>query len=65
MTSAKESEQIEDRLVHLSGCIQRSATDFRPARRRCWPAWRCPYADWQTLYRLRLEVELRHKQVPA
>ena len=64
MTSAKESEQIEDRLVHLSGASHVSPTDFRTLDAQL-ASLAVPYADWQTLYRLRLQVELRHKRVPA
>ena len=64
MTSAKESEQIEDRLVDLSGASHVSATDFRALDAQL-ASLAVPYDDWQTLYRLRLQVELRHRRGPA
>ncbi len=64
MTSAKESEQIEDRLARLSGAHHLSATDLRPVD-DLLASLAVPYDEWQTLYRLRLQVELQHRQSPA
>lgn len=64
MTSAKESEQIEDRLARLAGAGHVSATDFRPVD-DLLASLAVPYDEWQTLYRLRLQVELQHRPSPA
>ena len=64
LTSAKESEQIEDRLADLSESHHLSAADFRPVD-ELLASLVVPYDEWQTLYRLRLQVELQHMQAPA
>jgi hypothetical protein len=64
LTSAKESEQVEDHLANLSEAPQVSATDFRTVD-ELLASLVMPYDEWQTLYRLRLQVELQHRQVLA
>jgi hypothetical protein len=56
LTTAKESEQVEDRLAEISRRGFVSAADFHPIDEilACLPI---PHDDWETLYRLRLQVE--------
>ena len=56
LTSAKESEQIEDRLADISRQPMVSASDFRPID-ELLTTLVAPYDEWETLYRLRLQVE--------
>ena len=55
-TSAKESEQIEDRLAEIGRKPMVAAADFRPID-ELLTTLVAPYDDWETLYRLRLQVE--------
>jgi hypothetical protein len=56
LTTAEESEQIEDRLVGIAHQGHVSAADFRPID-DLLTRLAVPYRDWETLYRLRLQVE--------
>jgi hypothetical protein len=56
LTTAKESEQIEDRLAELSRKPTVSAADFGPID-ELMNSLVAPYDEWETLYRLRLQVE--------
>ena len=56
LTSATESQQIEDRLTEISRADHVSAADFRPID-ELLTTLVVPYDDWETLYRLRLQVE--------
>ena len=56
LTTAEESEQIEDRLVGIAHQDHVSAADFRPID-ELLARLAVPYGDWETLYRLRLQVE--------
>ncbi len=56
LTTAEESEQIEDRLVGIAHQGHPSAADFRPID-DLLTRLAVPYGDWETLYRLRLQVE--------
>ena len=56
LTTAEESEQIEDRLVGIAHQGHASAADFRPID-DLLTRLAVPYGDWETLYRLRLQVE--------
>ena len=56
LTSANESEQIEDRLADISRQPMVSASDFRPID-ELLTTLVAPYDEWETLYRLRLQVE--------
>ncbi len=63
LTSALESEDIEDRLREVARLPTVSRADFRAIDDRL-AALVAPYDEWETLYRLRLqaEVELRLRQ---
>lgn len=56
LTSATESQQIEDRLTRIAHTDHVSAGDFRPID-ALLTSLVIPYDDWETLYRLRLQVE--------
>lgn len=56
LTSAKESEQIEDRLAEIEGKPVVVAADFAPIDELLTKLV-APYDEWETLYRLRLQVE--------
>jgi hypothetical protein len=56
LTSAKESEQIEDRLAEIARKPRVVAADFRPID-ELLTMLVAPYDEWETLYRLRLQVE--------
>ncbi len=56
LTTAEESEKIEDRLVGIAHQGHVSAADFRPID-ELLTRLAIPYGDWETLYRLRLQVE--------
>ena len=56
LTTAKESEQVEDRLAEISRKRVVSAADFQSIDETL-RSLAVPYADWETLYRLRLQVE--------
>ncbi len=56
LTTAKESEDLEDRLKVISHHRRVAASDFRPID-DLLTRLPIPYDDWQTLYRLRLQVE--------
>jgi hypothetical protein len=56
LTTAKESEQVEDRLSEIFRRPSVSAGDFKPID-ALLTTLVVPYDDWETLYRLRLQVE--------
>jgi len=56
LTSAKESEQIEDRLSDIGRKSTVVAADFAPIDELLTKLV-APYDEWETLYRLRLQVE--------
>jgi hypothetical protein len=56
LTSAKESEQIEDRLTEIMRKPKVVAADFRSIDDLLTNLV-APYDEWETLYRLRLQVE--------
>jgi hypothetical protein len=56
LTSAKESEQIEDRLAEIARKPRVVAADFAPID-ELLTMLVAPYDEWETLYRLRLQVE--------
>jgi len=56
LTTAEESEKVEDRLVGISKQGHVSAADFRPID-DILTRLAVPQGDWETLYRLRLQVE--------
>jgi hypothetical protein len=56
LTTAKESEQIEDRLAEIADKPRVTATDFAPID-ELLTTLVAPYDEWETLYRLRLQVE--------
>jgi hypothetical protein len=56
LTSAMESEAIEDRLADIAGQPTVVAADFRPID-ELLTTLAAPYDEWETLYRLRLQVE--------
>jgi hypothetical protein len=56
LTTAEESEEIEDRLKSIAHQGKASAADFRPID-DLLTRLAIPYGDWETLYRLRLQVE--------
>ncbi len=56
LTSAKESEQIEDRLAEIARKPTVVAADFAPID-ELLTMLVAPYDEWETLYRLRLQVE--------
>jgi hypothetical protein len=56
LTSAKESEQIEDRLSDIVRKSTVVAADFAPIDELLTNLV-APYDEWETLYRLRLQVE--------
>ena len=56
LTTAEESEQVEDRLVGIARQGHVSAADFRPID-DILTRLAVPQEDWETLYRLRLQVE--------
>jgi hypothetical protein len=56
LTSAMESEQIEDRLREISRKATVTTTDFEPIDEML-TTLDAPYDEWETLYRLRLQVE--------
>lgn len=63
LTTAEESEEIEDRLVEIAAQGKVSPADFRPIDEKL-SALAIPYGDWETLYRLRLQVE-HEKRLPG
>lgn len=60
LTTAKESEQIEDLLAEIARRPTASAADFR-AIDELLTTLATPYDEWETLYRLRLEVEVERR----
>jgi hypothetical protein len=56
LTTAKESEQVEDQLAAISRRRNVSAADFKSIDETL-TSLEVPYDDWETLYRLRLQVE--------
>jgi hypothetical protein len=56
LTTAMESEAIEDRLADIAAQPKVAAADFRPID-DLLTTLVAPYDDWETLYRLRLQVE--------
>jgi hypothetical protein len=56
LTTAKESEQIEDRLSDIGRKSTVVAADFAPIDELLTKLV-APYDEWETLYRLRLQVE--------
>jgi hypothetical protein len=56
LTSAMELQQIEDRLAEIAEKPTVMAADFRPID-ELLTTLDAPYDEWQTLYRLRLQVE--------
>ncbi len=56
LTTGKESEQVEDRLVEIARRGSATAADFRPIDDSL-TRLAIPYDDWETIYRLRLQVE--------
>ena len=56
LTTAKESEQVEDRLAEIARKRDVSAADLQSIDETL-RSLAVPYADWETLYRLRLQVE--------
>jgi hypothetical protein len=56
LTAAKESEQVEDRLKEIAEKPAVTTADFRPID-DLLTTLIAPYDEWETLYRLRLEVE--------
>jgi hypothetical protein len=56
LTPVKESEEIEDRLAEIADKPTVTAADFRPIDERLTTLV-APYDQWETLYRLRLQVE--------
>jgi hypothetical protein len=63
LTSAQESQQIEDRLAEIARKPTVVAADFRPID-ELLTTLVAPYDDWETLYRLRLQVE-QERRLPA
>lgn len=63
LTSAQESEQIEDRLAEISRKPTAVAADFRPID-ELLNSLIAPYDEWETLFRLRLQVE-QERRMPA
>jgi hypothetical protein len=62
LTLAKESEQIEDRLAAIAE-EPRADPDELAAIDAILGSLVVPYADWQTLYRLRLQVEHEDREL--
>ncbi|GAC1664991.1 MAG: hypothetical protein NVS9B8_05810 [Candidatus Limnocylindrales bacterium] len=56
LTSARESEQIEDRLREIADQPTVTSADFRSID-ELLTTLVAPYDEWETLYRLRLQVE--------
>jgi hypothetical protein len=68
LTTAKESQQIEDRLTEISRRRRAHPAEFAPLDEELGSLI-VPYDEWETLYRLRLQVEnevrLPDASVPA
>ncbi|MHB8460665.1 MAG: hypothetical protein ACYDAK_12440 [Candidatus Limnocylindrales bacterium] len=60
LTTAKEAEQIEDRLAEIARKPGASAADFKPID-DLLTMLVAPYDEWETLYRLRLQVEVERR----
>jgi hypothetical protein len=56
LTPTKEPEEIEDRLAEIAAKPSVTAADFRPIDEQLTTLV-APYDEWETLYRLRLQVE--------
>ncbi len=56
LTPAMESQQIEDRLAEIAEKPRVTAADFAPID-GLLTALDAPYDEWETLYRLRLQIE--------
>jgi hypothetical protein len=56
LTTAKESQEIEQRLMKIARSPAPSREDFREIDRRLGVLV-VPFEEWETLYRLRLQVE--------
>lgn len=56
LTPAKESQDIEDRLAEIAEKPRVTAADFAPID-DLLTALDAPYDEWETLYRLRLQIE--------
>ena len=56
LTPAMESEQIEDRLAEIAEKPRVTSADFAPID-DLLTSLDAPYDEWETLYRLRLQVE--------
>lgn len=63
LTAAMEAEQIEDRLAELARKSSVTAADFVPIDESL-NAIEAPYDEWETLLRLRLQVE-RERRMPG
>jgi hypothetical protein len=63
LTAALEAEQIEDRLAELARKAEVTAADFVPVD-ELLNTIESPYDEWETLLRLRLQVE-RERRLPA
>ena len=63
LTAALEAEQIEDRLAELARKSTVTAADFVPIDESL-NAIEAPYDEWETLLRLRLQVE-RERRLPG
>ncbi len=64
LTSAKESEEIEDRLAEIMHKQVVVAADFRSIDAQLTTLV-APYDDWETLFRLRLQVEQERRLVDS
>lgn len=56
LTTGEESEKVEDRLVAIAKRAKPTAADFRSIDESL-SHLAIPYDDWETIYRLRLQVE--------
>lgn len=56
LTTTKESQKIEDRLTEISRAPAIKPTDFERIDKRL-ASLVIPYDEWETIYRLRLQVE--------
>jgi len=63
LTAAMEAEQIEDRLVEIGRKDSVTAADFLPVD-ELLNTIEAPYDEWETLLRLRLQVE-RERRLPG
>jgi hypothetical protein len=63
LTATMESEQIEDRLREIAGKPTVTSTDFGPID-DLLTTLEGPYDEWETLYRLRLQIE-QERRLPG